>query len=275
LEEVPRLSVSIAHKLIHESPLSAWAAHRLLGNFRKPPTDSQIQGRMWHAAILEESHDVILVDFPDYRTKAAKEEKKRILADGQVPALKAKFELLAPHAERIREQIALRGIKFDGITEQRFEWTEFTDEGRPVDCSGVIDHHQELSIHDLKTGSGATSERQAALLISRSHSVMQDAAYRSALASKKTGIVDVGDFDFTYIFAQTEEPFSVTPVRMAGTFREISHLQWRRAIHLWNDCISKGTEREHWPDVTTGTSVIDAPGWMLSQELELEAMRDG
>ena len=218
---------------------------------------------------------MILVDFPDYRTKEAREEKNRILAAGQVPAIKEKFDLLAFGAKKIREQIALRGIEFNGIAEQRFEWTEFTDEGRPVDCSGVIDHHQELSIHDLKTGSGATSERQAALLISRSHSVMQDAAYRSALASKKTGIVDVGDFYFTYIFAQTEEPFSVTPVRMAGTFREISHLQWRRAIHLWHDCISKGTAREHWPDVTTGTSIIDAPGWMLSQELELEAMRDG
>ena len=69
--EVPRLSPSIGHKLITKSALAAWAAHRLLGNFRKPPTDTQISGRGWHAAILGDEESIEVLEFDTYRSAAA------------------------------------------------------------------------------------------------------------------------------------------------------------------------------------------------------------
>ena len=56
------LSPSIAHKLLEEGPLSAWANHRKLGNLSGPPSDSQIEGRLIHAALLEDLSDIVIVE---------------------------------------------------------------------------------------------------------------------------------------------------------------------------------------------------------------------
>jgi len=277
--EIPRLSPSIAHKLTAVSPLQAWASHRLLGNFRKPPTTAQLDGRMWHAAVLEgagasaEGDDLCIIDVDDFKTKAARELRDEAIANGQVPVVRARYDLLAPAAERIRIALAHKDVPLAGAVERRIEWSERTEKGAEVLCSAVLDHVDGYRIDDLKTGPSATPRTQAGILISRSHSILQDAAYRSALAAEDD--LDPERIDFVYAFAQTEEPFSVTPVRMSGTFREVSHLRWRRAVETWHECLSKGTDRKYWPDATEdGIGVVDAPGWLMSQEIELEAMRD-
>ena len=270
--EVPRLSPSIAHKLTTESALSAWANHRLLGNHREPASTSQMEGRMWHAAILGEDEEIVVVDVADFKTKAARDERDTILAQGKIPVAAPKIAELQDAAARIVEELAKHGIILNGACEERIEWTEYTEGGAEVKCSGILDHYNGAVIHDLKTGKTATSIHQAAMLIARSHALLQDAAYRSAVCDGDD--IDPERIEVVFAFVQTREPFSVTPVTLAGDFRELSHLRWRRAIEEWHKCLSKGTEREHWPDVTEGITPVSAPGWMISQEIELEAMRD-
>jgi len=272
MPEVPRLSASIAHKLTTESALSGWAAHRLLGNMKPESSKSQIDGRMWHAAVLEDGHDIEVIDVADFKTADARVLRDAATAAGKIPVARPVFDKLKPAAARIREEMERRDLILDGRIEQRFEWTEYTDDGQPVECSGYIDQTNGVEIKDIKSSKTPTSRDSAMNMICRSHSILQDAAYRSAVAT--TDGSEVEDLDFIYVFFQTREPHSITPLRMSGSFREISHLRWRRAIHLWHDCISKGTDRKYWPDVTEGIEVMDAPGWMLSQETELEAIRD-
>ena len=277
MTEIPRLSPTIAHKLTTESPLSAWAAHRLLGNFRKPAIKSQIEGRMWHAAVLGQAHDVVVVDAADFKTNAAKEERDAILSQKKIPVAKPKLDNLQLSAARIRHSLMEYGIDVDeGTSEKRFEWTEYTESGKPVECSGVIDHHQFQRIIDLKTSDKSVSLHEATNLIARSHSLLQDAAYRNALCAD-----DHADDGFTpdyfeviFAFCQTVEPFSVTPVTLSGEFRELSHLRWRRAIETWHECLSKGRAREHWPGPVDAITAVSPPGWMLAQEIEWEAMRE-
>ncbi len=270
-QETPRLSPSIAHKLLSESPLSAWAAHRLLGNMREPSSTSQAEGRLWHAAILGGGDDIVVIDVADFRTKDAREARDSVLRDGKIPIAAPRFQEVMPAADAIRCRLEQEGIAWDGTVEKKFHWTEYTEGGEAVECSGIVDHFNAVRIDDLKTGKTATSLHMAVNLIARSTAILQDSAYRSAVCSESEA--EPEDMDMVFSFVQTQPPFSVTPVRMSGTFREVSHLRWRRAIELWHSCLSKGTEREHWPDVTTGISVVDAPGWMLAQEIEFEALR--
>ncbi len=268
--ETPRLSPSIGHKLTTESALSAWAAHRLLGNFRKPATESQIAGRLWHAAILEGGAGVEVLDFDAFRSKEAKEARDKALHDGKIPIVRAKWDSMQEGVGHIHAQMKSFGFSLEGKVEERVEWDEQTEDGELVPCSGVLDHRDGLAITDIKSGSGGVTPHEATGLIARSHAILQDAAYRSAVAVKFD--VDRERVDMIFLFVQTEEPYAITPVELDGEFRELSHLRWRRAIESWRKCLSAGRERKHWPGPVSGTQQIHPPGWMVAQELELEAM---
>lgn len=266
MPEIPRLSPTIAHKLLTESPLAAWAAHRLLGNIKKSPSKTQIEGRMWHAAILGDAHDIVVVDYDDFRSNAAKELYAAALAKDKIPVARPIFDALEPAAMRIRENIRALDIMLDGSVEERVEWSE-TVNGIEVLCSGYVDHHLDDEIHEVKTGKTATSEREAANLICRNHALMQGVAYPEALK--------ISEHDFIYVFVQTQEPYSVTPVKLDPAFREMANMRWQRALSIWSKCLEKGTEREHWPDVTrSNIATIAAPSWMLSREIDEEIMAD-
>ena len=273
MNEIPRLSASIGHKLTTECPLSAWSAHRLLGNHKQKTTDSQLAGRLWHAGILEGNHGVEVLDFDAFRSADAKKARDKALHDGKIPITRGKWDAMQVGVARIREQLAEHGILFDGKIEERIEWDQQATTGETVACSGYIDHRQGLCIDDLKTGSACTSIHMAKSLIQKSHSLLQDAAYRSAIATIHGE--DRERCEMRFIFVQTEEPYTDTPVKLSGEFRELSYLRWQRAIDTWAKCLGKGVERKHWPGpVAPGcTDTIHPDGWMLARELEMEELR--
>lgn len=270
--EVPRLSASIAHKLLTECPLSAWMKHRLLGNVAEEKKDSQVTGNLWHAAILEGGRGIEVCEFDSFRSAEAKAAKSEAIMAGKIPISRPKWDEMLESVPRIQRAMREQGIEFDGAIEERIEWDQLSTSGELVACSGYIDHRSGLHIDDLKTGPGITSVDMAQMLISRSHSILQDAVYRSAVAS-----IHDADFQRTtmrYIFVQTKEPYVVTPVDLDGEFQEISYLRWQRAIDLWAKCLGRGTDRQYWPGpVKPGTTAtLHPPGWMLAKEMELESI---
>jgi hypothetical protein len=277
-QEIPRLSASVAHRLLSVSPLEAWAKHRLLGGQAEaPPTASQLEGRLWHAMLLEGGAGVEVIDAKDFRTNAAKEKRDLAAAEGKIPVTALKFQAMQPAVKAIEEEMLRFGIEFGSQkVEHRIEWEEQTINGDDVACSGFVDTFKLdrgwLDIYDLKTGSSGTSIDDAVRLIANSHSLLQEPAYRSGL-SDQLGI-DRERSELTYVFVQTEAPYSVTPVTLSGDFREMAEIRWRRALEIWNRCLTKGTGRECWPGPVENITPISAPGWLLAKELELEAMSD-
>ena len=267
-KETPRLSPSIAHKLTTESALSAWSAHRLLGNHREPPSSSQIEGTLWHAFILGDMSHIEVIDCADFKTKAAKEARDKALFEGKTPMAAPKAAGFRAGAANIGASLDSLGIVIDGTVERRIEWSEYTDSGKELLCSGYIDHHKGGKILELKTGKIVMTTRMATNLIAKSHALLQGVAYPNALVALDD--IDADEIEMTFVFAQTRPPWSVTPVRLGGDFLELAHLRWRRAIHLWRECL----DLDEWPDVTAGVEVISAPGWMIAEEIELEVLRD-
>jgi hypothetical protein len=268
-EEIPRLSASIAHKLTTEGPLSAWANHRLLGGLGKPPTDAQQKGQIAHAALLGHSVEVAVLDFPNFKTKDAREARDEALADGKTPVTTAKWEEANLNAPHIRELIAERhGIDLaNGTIEKRWEWTEFARDGSAVECSGYTDYWDgALQTVDLKTGDGYPTPEKIANDLARSHGVLQDRAYRGALAFHAD--VTTPEIDVVFLGVQMVAPFATCPVRFAGSYREVSELRWQRAIDTWADCEQKNV----WPVKHLEPALIDAPGWLLNGELAEEVM---
>jgi hypothetical protein len=237
----------------------------------KPPsTDAQTEGRLWHAAITGDMGDVVLVEADSFRTKEAREFRDQAIADGKTPMIAAKWQRFRKGAERIREEMGNVGVVLDGNVEERFEWSERASDGTEVLCSGVVDHRSELYVDDLKTSAQAYTPDRAAREIANSHALLQDAAYRHAVAQHENA--DIERCSMRFVFVQTVEPHVVVPVVLDGEFRQLSELRWQRSIDIWARCLKQGTERDFWPGPVSGTVDVHAPGWMMAQELEMEEM---
>ena len=215
-----------------------------------------------------------MIDCDNFKTKAAQALRDEARAAGMIPVPAAKMETLRAAVPNILTELARYDVTLGGEREMRFEWDEAIDPVNAVACSGYIDHWEELRIDELKSGSSITSIEDAAMLLGRTHALLQDAAYRSALADFLT--CEPESIEVRFVFFQTEEPFAVTPVTLSGPLRQVSYQRWHRALRLWNACLSKGTEREFWPGPVEAphSAVVDDPGWMLKREIEMEARED-
>jgi len=261
-----------------ECALMGWARHRLLGNIIKPPTKSQLDGRMWHAAIMGEAHDVVRVDADNFKMKDAREARDEALAEGKIPVAAPVFDSLAPAVDRIHEELRRYGIDITGATaiEELLEWSEYATGGVEVLCSGYLDVRWNFAIRDLKTGPSCTSVSQAMRQTADSHSLLQEPAYRRAVAQKHG--VDFERTAFEYLFIQTQEPFCITPVPVSGQFRAAAEMRWQRAVDLWAECLSNGTDRHHWPGPqpynASHRQSIDVPQWTINAEIEIKVAGD-
>src|SRR5271156_5921927 len=90
----PSLSSGIANILLTQSPAHARLAHPRLNPAYQRETDSRMDiGSIAHAMLLERDESaVVIVDAPDWRTKAAKEARDGAWAEGKHAILAHKFE---------------------------------------------------------------------------------------------------------------------------------------------------------------------------------------
>ncbi len=273
-EELPALSTSIAHPLNTESARQAWALHRLLGNRLAPSEDAlkrRERGKALHNIVLEGGGKIECISEPSWRSKAAKEQRDVARAAGLIPILEDTMSELEVAAGRISESIKALGYDLSlGVAEQKFHWYEESSIG-PVLCSGVIDWWDiNGRIFDLKTTEGSVNPGKCGATIVDGSAVLQDCAYRNAVCSKAPNLQ--GRTEVTFIFAQSKEPFMVTPVYCDGALRHIGETRWLRAIETWAKCLNAGREAKHWPQHTDKRIQVYAPPWVLKQEMELEAM---
>jgi len=263
-DERPALSQSIAHILVSESPLHAWSAHRLLGGEPRPTTDAQSKGRLLHRMLLEGGDGIVVLDYPDWRTKAAREERAEVTATGKLPILAEAYAELVHSVERIRANIDTAGVSLEGgECEVRLEWHEESRVGGVL-CHGVLDWLSDDHSHiiDLKTGEASAHPDACAARLVRYGGALQDAAYRSAVS--KLWPEMIGRVAVTFVFVETVAPFAVTPVTCASTMREYGESRWLRAVELWARCL----ESNHWPGY--GATRVEAPPWALAREMEME-----
>lgn len=266
-EETPALSPSIAHVLTTESALHAWTIHRLLGALPRPTSDAQEKGHIFHALILEGGKGLRVIDATSYRSRLAKDARDEARELGEIPVLASKLDDYQLAADRIREQIAAFGFDLDdGVAEQRLEWAETTDAG-DIRCSGRADwiRTDRQLVIDLKTTDGSAHPDACAGKLLREPGVIQDTAYRRAVAFADMALA--GRVEVVFLFAQTVEPYAVTPAFCGGSMREIGALRWARAMEIWGRCMARGRARKHWPSYAHMPVQIEAPGWAVAREM--------
>jgi len=264
----PSLSQSIAHTLITQSPRHAWLEHpRLGGNADRASTRVMDEGAILHKLLLGAGADFEMVIADDWRTKAAKEARDIIIADGKIPILAHNFEKLKKAAERIYKNAADQGFPFGGRSELAIEFTDFTDQWkheREVLCRCRIDQvRADHVIYDVKKVRSANPKDLGRTMFDYGYDIQAHAYTR---AYEQLVPDAVGRADFVFLFCETEPPYEVVPARIDGALREIGQRRWTKALRLWEQLLREGSFP--WPGYADGAIVVGAPPWIVSQELE-------
>lgn len=262
--EVPSLSQSIAHKMVAHSPLHAWTVHPRLGRQEdadEDDTKAKVDGKILHRLLLGKGADLVVCQFNDFRSNAARAMRDDAILNGKVPVIEHKYAEAAAAAEFLREKLAARGYAFDGQSEVAFEWDEAGEHG-PVRCRGRMDHIKLgdtiAQILDPKKIVSADPLTCSKHFYSYGYDI-QWAAYTSAMEKYRSDL----RVDMVYLFMEFEPPYAITDVRPSPAFQDIGRQRWDRAILLWERCLRTNS----WPEYCTSPVDLEPQPWVMNQEI--------
>lgn len=267
--DAPSLSASVASVLISTSSAHAHAIHPRLGGVRKPPTREMDRGSLIHRLLLDAGADLAVIDAPDYKTKAAREERDAARASGCIPVLAHKLEDAQETVVILRQRIADLDLGIDlgtGHRESAICWQSDTIHG-PITCRSMLDWHDDPAsglIVDLKTAGNAHPAALERACADRGYAI-QDAAYREAFTALYPQWL--GRERFLFIFCELEPPHAVQPAELSGSFRQLGFQQWDRAKTEWAWSIT----RDNWPGYGPEIVRLEAPPWAMRDEMMEEA----
>ena len=263
--ETPSLSATCAKTLIERSPQRAHLEHPKFGGTRRVSSSSMDRGTIVHSLVLEQPLDVQVLDYPDYRTKAAQHERDAALNAGKTPVLEREMGPYYVMASTIRGHIANFGIALDGQSEGTVLWEDEDDNGFSVKCRSRMDHCKVKDgtfwVIDLKTTSDASPKTLNRHILNFGYD-LQAAAYTRAIANVAPEWA--GRIKFLFLFAEDEPPYPVTPILLDGAFMALGLSKWRRAVNLWSQCLRSGI----WPGYASETLFAHPPQWAIREEIE-------
>lgn len=253
---IDAFSSSLATTLLTRSPLHARAEQT--GERERGSTKSMDVGTVAHALVLGKGKRFAVLDFANYKTKAAQEARDASAERGITPILRHEMDEVERMVKAVREQLDRRRIVLDGISEAAIRWTEQTPFG-DVACRGMLDHLvlSRGRIYDFKFCADASPAKVERSAESYGYAV-QAAAYTRAVARLRPDLA--GRIKFSFVCVETDPPYAMNVCEPDGVFREIGETRWLKAVAEWGACLQSGEFRGY------GTNDITAPAWALIRE---------
>jgi len=232
----------------------------------QPPKREFDLGNAVHAAVLGEGHDIVEIQYPDYKKGDAQAAKREAYAAGKVPLLPKEKAQVDQMAEAIRQH-PLAGPLFapgSGIAERSIYWT---DPATGVRCRVRPDWLKQLPgttlCVDLKTTTDANPEACSKAIESYSYH-QQGALYIDGVQA--AGLAPEGA-RFFYVFQSKKAPYLITVRELADQDQDIGRARNERALRIYADCVAN----DEWPDWTGPVDTIPQigmPTWATLRQAE-------
>ena len=270
----PRLHQSTANTLL-KCPRLAWYYHEDLGGHKKPGTKATKLGNVLDKMIFGVGPELEVIDpahhvgpkggIPEGWTNASiRAARDAAEAAGRFPVLLDEYEGNRLFVDEVLRQLREEHqIEFTGESQVTLQW-ESRENGVP--CEGRLDHlvfqrldPPRIMIWDLKTCRDASEEAVARSIVKYGYHIQHAAYVEAASVLNPKAIVEM-----EFLFAETEPPFLVRRVPLAGTMKSLGEYQWARACRIWKDCV----EKNDWPGYPV--TRIEAKPYQL-----IEAVEDG
>lgn len=223
------------------------------------PSDKFDVGSAVHAKVLGAGYPVEVLDFPDYRTKAAQQARDEARATGLVPILKGKYVEVEAMAESVLAHPTARAL-FD--QPGHAEASVFADvDGVPVrarfDFLPEQGERRRIAV-DLKTTVDASVKAFEKSVASYGYDV-QRAWYIDAL-DVVTGPMPHGmEPEMVFVAVEKEPPYLVAVHQLSMQWAEMGHTKAGRARELYAACTASGV----WPGYSNEVQMLTPPVWSV------------
>lgn len=228
------------------------------------PSDKFDVGSAVHSTVLGTGYEVVVLDFPDYRTKAAQQARDEARDAGKVPVLTEKYAEVTAMAEAVLAHPAARGLfGQDGAAEVS---VFATDPDTGVDVRARFDYlpaivpGRRVVAVDLKTTINA-SKRAFEKSVATYGYATQRAWYLDTLRWA------AGPFEhapeLVFVAVEKEPPYLTAVHQLPAVWAEQGHKLAAIARRTYVECMTSGV----WPGLPDDVQLLDQPAWNL-YELE-------
>lgn len=262
LGDQPTLSASIAKTLIGQSPAHAKAAHpRLNPNLKRDDDPKYDVGNIAHALFLQGLDLIEVCEYPDWRSKAAKEARALAREHGRIPMLTAQSVEVYAMVNAIREQLHHLAITprlfADGKPEQTLVWEE-----QGVMCRARLDwpHDDLTTLDDLKT----TSRCARGEVWSKRALYDQGAEIQAAMHLRGVRALTGRDAQWRWVVVETSPPYALSVIYPSAAVLALGDEKVDRALALWRQCLAT----DEWPAYSREPYRAELPPWLEAQWLE-------
>lgn len=267
---VPSLTQSIAKILLDRSPLHAWHAHPRLNPDFRPDDDTKFDvGNIAHKLMIRRGKDIVVLEFDDWRTKAAKEARDVAASCGKLAVLGKHFAKADRMVKSAREQLQQRNLGrlfTEGSGELCLAWQE-----GDIWLRQLIDWltPNRRTFVDYKT----TDMSAAAHGLGR---MMVNAGWpvQAAMADRGLNVLDkwnAGRRRFLFVVQEAEPPYLLNVVELSDDAMTMGHKQLQMAVDRWTECVVAN----RWPGYPLEIVVPEYPGWHEQQFLDREIAEAG
>ncbi len=258
----PSLSSGVARTINAKSLAAAHREHPRLGGKRKQTTEAMNTGSIVHSLLANRPEDFEVGNYDTYRSKPAQVWRDGVIESGKNAVLECDLDDARKIADSLRKNICNGGVTNDpfaahGKSEVTIIWKEGDDYCRCLPDRMLIEPGA-IDVWDWKVTNDVTD-----LAISRSvvkwgyHE--QEAFYRRGIAA----VLPNHRISWMFAFVLDVEPFTVRRVCLAPDFLAAGRLSVSKAISKWRNAL----KTNEWPDNSEYTLTLDAPGYLLDDEI--------
>jgi hypothetical protein len=223
-------------------------------------SDSFDLGTTVHTLVLGRGGRIVQVDAPDWRTKAAREQREEAHAAGLTPILVEDYARAQAAADIVlAHETAGPLLRLPGRSEVVLTWVIAADDpyGAPVACRAMLDRWPDPTsdvpplIVDVKTTESADDE-SISKTVEKYRYQLQETWYRLGYAAVHG--VEPG---FAFVFVEKQPPHAVRVAELDDANREEGADQVAAALDKWRDLPAAGP----WPGRPTDIGLIGRPAW--------------
>lgn len=227
-----------------------WAEHP------SPPKRAFDLGHAAHRHVLGAGAELVVLDYPNYLTKAAKADRDAAYDAGKTPILVREHEQVLAMAAELRNVEAAAGLfkPGTGTPEQTLVWQ---DRETGVWCRALLDWlpnptGSRFLLRDYKT-SGHSANPDGF------DRTVYNFGYHIQLAFHLMGARALGlagdDAQALLVVQETDPPYLAAVINLDRIAMRIGHQEARRAIHLYAECRTAG----RWPGYADEVHLVGLP----------------
>lgn len=253
----PSLNHTIAKILHEQSPLHAYNAHPRLGGVQKKRDRAMDIGTAVHALAIGIGAPVALLEYENFRTKAAQEARDALIASGATPLLPDDYALVHKMAPLMRTEIETLFGRAVGdmyreivvVAKEAHTWSRTMIDVMSPDLRLIVDAKTTISAEPGAFGRYA----------------MASYATQAAFIFQTLDLVDPagkGKRRFVFIAQERDTPEAITHHELDAMALELADSQMKRARLRWALCAHTNT----WPAYDKGPHLISPKSYQLEDE---------